>query len=247
MRAILPLIVCNLLFGQSPSNGLQNQVDTLIKLHDAWSAKAGTPGMSLTISPSIGSGPLMKFRLVAEGAPQGPYSLVAWPVTQKSPSEALKGVTLNASGLAICAGVPGTCGSPDKPDDPIDITLRPAPGEPVRLGLISTDGATKLFARLVPVPIRGEDHGCSAEATLLTPGAELLLITGSGFPANGEITVGSDSEGERHDLKGKSDAEGRYTGALLPSKQGVAKGVVHVRLKSAKCAPAVSIPWGRRD
>lgn len=246
VRAILPLIVCNL-FGQPSSNGSQNQVDALIRMHDAWGAKAGTPGMSLIISPSIGTGPLMKFRLVAEGAPKGSYSLVAWPLAQKGPSEMLKGVTLNASGLAICAGIPGTCGSSDKPDDPIDVTLQLAPGEPVRLGLISTDGATKLFAKLVPVPIRGEDRGCTAEATLLTPGAELLLITGSGFPASAEIMMDSDSEGEHHDWKGKSDADGRYAGAVLPYKQGIANGVVNVSLRSTKCAPAVSVPWGRRN
>jgi len=231
-------------FGQAPSIS-QNQVDSIVKMHDAWGVKASTHGTSLTISPSIGSGPLMRFRLVAEGAPKGPYSLVAWPVTQKGPSEMLKGVTLNASGLAICAGSPGTCGSAAKPEDPIDITLRPGPGEPVRLGLISTDGTTRIFGKLVPVPIRGEDAGCSAEATLLTPNAELVLINGSGFPAGADIATATDSEGEHHNGTSKADADGRYASAILPVKQGVAKGRVNVTLRAEKCAPSISVPWGR--
>jgi hypothetical protein len=158
----------------------------------------------------------------------------------------LRGVTLDASGLAICAGKPNTCGSPDKPDDPIDLATRPAPGEPVRLGLVSEDGSAKVFAKLNPIPIRGEDRGCRVEATLLTPGAEAVLIEGSGFPPSRQATFDSDSEGERHRGNVKMDAEGAYTGLVLPYTKGVASGTLHVTLKSGKCAPALSVPWGRR-
>lgn len=89
----------------------------------------------------------------------------------------------------------------DKPSDPIDLVSRPAAGEPLRFGLVSEDGATKVFAKIVPVALRGEDRGCTVEGTLLTPAAELVLIEGSGFPANSELKVDSDSEGERHSGK----------------------------------------------
>jgi hypothetical protein len=175
------------------------------------------------------------------------YALVAWPVTQRGPSQVLSGVTLDASGLAICAGAPGTCGSADRPNDPIDLPIQPVAGEPVRLGLVSKDGATKVFAKTVPVPLRGEDRGCAVEGILLTPGAELVLIEGSGFPSNTEVKMESDSEGERHGGKGQADPGGRYSTAVLPYKQGVARGTLNVTLKSAGCSPAVSIPWGRRN
>jgi hypothetical protein len=174
------------------------------------------------------------------------YSLVSWPVTQKGPSEALAGVTLDPSGLAICAGTPGTCAG-DKPKDPVNFTLRPHPGEPVRLGLVSADGAVQVFAKVVPVPLRGEDRGCTVEGVLLTPGSELVLIEGSGFPANGELTMDSDSEGERHSAAGKIGADGRYASAILPYKQGVLRGSVKVNLKATSCSPSVTVPWGRRN
>ena len=224
-----------------------NPAENLVRMHEAW-GKASTSGTSLVIKEFTRSGQTIKFRLIADGLPKdGVYSLLAWPVTQKGPGEVLKGVTLDASGLAVCAGLPGTCGSADKPNDPIDLVLQPVPGEPVRFGLASVDGAINVFARVVPIPLRGEDKGCSVEAVLLTPGAKLVLIVGSGFPSNSELTMDSNSEGERHGGKGRSDAEGRYLSAILPYKQGVRGGILKVNLKAAACGPSVSVPWGRRN
>jgi hypothetical protein len=189
----------------------------------------------------------MKLRLIADGVPKDAvYSLVMWPVTQKGPSEVLKGVTLDSSGLAVCAGKPGTCGMSDKPNDPIDLTVQPVPGEPVRLGLVSADGATKVFAKVVPNPLHGEDRGCGIDAILLTPGAELVLIAGSGFPGGADVTMDSASEGEHRGGKGKADAEGRYVSAIMPYVQGIAAGVTTVKLEAGKCRPSVQVPWGRR-
>jgi hypothetical protein len=232
----------------SVSGSVGNAAENLIRMHEAWDSKASTPGTSLVIKESTRSGQIIKFRLIAGGVPKrGIYSLLAWPVTQKGPSEVLKGVKLDASGLAICAGTPGACGSVDKPDDPIDISVRPVPGEPVRFGLISEDGATKVFAKAVPVPLSGEDNGCRVEATLITPAAELVLIIGSGFASNSEVIMDSNSEGERHSAKGKTDADGRYISAIMPHKSGLARGVAKVSLKGAQCAPSVGVQWGRRS
>jgi hypothetical protein len=130
---------------RSGSGSVQDAAANLSRMHEAWGAKASTPNASLTIKESGRSGQVIKFRLYAGGVPKAAvYSIVAWPVTQKGPSEVLKGVTLDESGLAICAGASGTCGSADKPNDPIDLNLTAIPGEPVRLGLVSADGATKV-------------------------------------------------------------------------------------------------------
>jgi hypothetical protein len=225
--------------------GVQDAASNLVKMHDVWGAKASTPNTLLTIKEFARSGKIVKFRLYAEGAAKDQiYSIVTWPVTQRGPSEQLTGVTLDANGLAICAGTPGTCGG-DKPNDPIDLIFMPAPGEPVRLGLVSQDGATKMFAKAVPVPLHGEDRGCTIDAVLLTAQAELVLIEGSGFPANGEVNMDSESAGERHSGQGKVDANGRYMSAILPYKLGVQRGTLKAALKSAGCSPSVSVPWGR--
>jgi len=226
---------------------VQQSAENLVRMHEGWGSKASTPGTSLVLNESTRSGQIVKFTLIAAGVPTGQdYTLVSWPVTQKGPSEVLRGVTLDASGLAICAGTAGTC-SANKPNDPIEVNLRPIPGEPVRLGLVSADGATKIFAKAVPVPLRGEDRGCRVEATLLTPGAELILIEGAGFASGSDVTMDSESEGERHGAKGKADADGHYESALLPYRAGAVKGTTKVRLEADKCAPSVSVQWGRRN
>ena len=215
-------------------------------MHQAWGPKASTPGAVLTIMESARSGPVIKFRLFASGVPHdGVYTLVSWPVTQKVPGEVLTGVTLRSTGLAVCAGAPGTCGGADNPDDPIDIPLQPVPGEPVRLGLVSADGASRVFATLVPLPLRGEDRGCMVEATLLTPRGELVLVEAAGLPANTTVTLDSDSAGERHSGKEKADADGRLASALLPFKKGETGGTLKVDVKAPRCSPSVSIPWGQ--
>ena len=58
--------------------------------------------------------------------------------------------------------------------------------------------------------------------------------------------MASVSEGERHGGPGKVDAEGHYVSAILPYVKGVAAGTIKVTLTAAKCAPTVSVAWGRR-
>jgi hypothetical protein len=74
----------------------------------------------------------------------------------------------------------------------------------------------------------------------------VVLIVGSGFPSNADLTMDSGSEGERHSGKGKADADGRYRSVLLPYVLNVARGTTTVNLTAANCSPRVSFPWGRR-
>jgi hypothetical protein len=181
------------------------------------------------------------------GLPAGKtYSLVSWPITEKNPVTVMDGVTVDSSGIAICAGTANTCKG-DKPNDPIDLVLRPISGEPVRLGLVSDDGAVKVFAKTVPIPLRGTDHGCTIDAVLLTPEAELVWIEGSGFMPNSNLTVSSSSAGEVRGDDKIANADGSYRTAILPYVEGLSHGVVTASLKSAKCSPSVKIPWGHPD
>jgi hypothetical protein len=229
---------------QNPQEAAAN----LVRMHQAWGPAASSPNTKLSLQEQGRSSAGITFRLLAEGlSKDGMYTLVAWPVNQRGPIEAMKGIMIGDSGVAVCAGKPGTCGSPGKPNDPIDLKLNPIAGEPVRLGLVSADQSSRVFVKLVPVPIRGEDRGCAIEAILLTPGSELVLIDGIGFPPSADVTMDTDSEGERHAGQGKVGADGRYSTAILPYKQGTARGTAKVNLKSDKCSPVLSFPWGRRN
>lgn len=220
----------------------------LTAMHEAWGPRASTPNVSLTIVEESRTGADFRYALRATGIRSGTvFTLMSWPVTQRGPAEVLQGVTFDDKGMAICAGRAGTCGNPAFPNDPIHIPFRAVPGEPVRLAIVSSDGLIKAFAKIVPLPLQGENKGCRVSATLLTPGAELLFIEGTGFTPNAELTMSTESEGEKHDLKGKDDAQGRFISALLPFKQGLTRGTVKILLNGGGCSPAVSVPWGKRE
>jgi hypothetical protein len=215
-------------------------------MHDAWGVRASSPGSGLALVERSHSGAEFRYRLQGTGIPAGAlFTLLAWPVTQRGPAEVLRGVTFNDAGVAVCTGRAGTCGDPAKPDDPIEIPFRPVPGEPVRVGVVSHDGAVEAFAKIVPLPLQGEDKGCQVSAALLTAGAELVFVEGTGFTPNTELSMVTNSEGEKHDVKGKVDSQGRYISALLPYKQGLTRGTANIRLKGKACSPSVDVSWGK--
>lgn len=238
-------------FGQndppSSQTDLQKSVQNLMKVQAAWGPKASTPNMSLSIKETSRSGETIKFGLFSDTLPKDKtYSIVSWPITQEKLSAILSGVMFNSDGVAICAGLPNTCAG-GKPNDPIELVTQPVPGEPVRFGVVSNDGASKAFAGIVPLPIKAEDRGCTLEAVLLTPGATLLWNEGSGFAPGSEVTFEGDSEGERQSKTDRADSDGHYIFSILPYKQGVAKGTIKITLRSTKCSPSVTVPWGPRN
>jgi len=155
--------------------------------------------------------------MIAKGLPrESTYTLLQWPVTQKGPTENLRGVTLDESGQAVCAAKPGTC-SPDKPDDPIDLVFNPVAGAPYRLALVSSqDKNIRALTKIVPVPIQAEDKGCTLQSVLLTPGAEFMAIEGSGFAPNHDVRLESESGKEHHGGTVRSDREGRLVTGIVP-------------------------------
>lgn len=77
-------------WGQAGSDS--NSAENLVRMHEAWGPKASTKNTSLAIQEFSRSGQVIRLRLVAKGIPKDAiYSIVAWPVTQKGPSEVLKG------------------------------------------------------------------------------------------------------------------------------------------------------------
>lgn len=219
-----------------------NALPAPVRMHDAWGERSNSPHTTLTIKEASRSADESQFRLYTTGVPKGTvFSLIAWPITQRGPIEIMEGITVDSDGLAVCPGL-DTCGAPGKPSGPLEVPWNPLPGEPLRLGLMSADGRLKLYAKLVAAPLRGEDQGCRVEATLLTPGAEMITIEGSGFPTGSEVIMDSGTEKEPRAVKGNTDSYGRYLSAILPYKQGLPSGTLKVTLKSSKCSPTVTVP-----
>ena len=212
--------------------------------------KMTTPGISVETRESgrtsANGQPLVRYNAFVHGAPKDQlYALLEWPITQASPSELMKGLTISESGLVICAGrAPEQCVG-EKRDDPVNFVITAAKGEVFRIALISEDGNTKIFFAVVPDPIVTKDKGCSLEAIRLLPRFELTLLRAKGYQPNEELLYASKSYDEAKEQHVKADEDGTFTSALLPFVKNKQNGKTDVRLQGASCSPALSFEWGK--
>lgn len=191
-----------------------------------------------------GSFMAVSYRLVAKGLPaEKTYTLVTVSFDLKT-APVMQGVTLDGAGMAICAGRDGTCGNSAKPNDPIDLVIPAAKGEPKRFGLVSDDGESKAFAYAVPFPLRSENHGCSIESLLLLQNGEAVLLHGGGFPPGADVRYDTSSEGESHSANLRADESGNVWSVALPFVAGKSHGATKASFKSGSCNPSLTYQWG---
>ena len=223
-------------------------IKSLADVQKNWGAKMNSDGASITLKEMsrkrTSEGTAISYRLIGSGLPADRIYSILTPALDLQYSPTRPGVTLDAKGQAICAGKPGTC-SGERPNDPIDITVFAARGEPKRFALASEDNELHAFAYVVPFPIIGKDKACTAEALLLMPNAQALLIHGTGFTPGGEIRFVEALEGETRERASKSDAEGALYEVAVPFVAGKASGKARVILQSSACNPSVSFDWGK--
>jgi hypothetical protein len=173
------------------------------------------------------------------------YTIVTWPANRLKAQDGMSGVTLDTSGLAECAGTPGSCRGAG-PNSPIDLQFTPVKSEPIRLALVSEDDKhLRAFLNFVPIPNRAVEKGCSLEEVMLSPHSSLVGLQGAGYEANADVQFKSESEGEHHDGQLKADSEGNFFFALGQGVKGKEMGVTKLSASSHGCSLSLSIPWGK--
>jgi hypothetical protein len=224
-----------------------DSVQRLVAMQGAWGPKANSTGAVLTLvegsrSTAEGHG-VVRYRMVTSGLPKEKvYSLLMWQLGGQ-PQSVMSGITIDASGTAVCAGKPGTCRG-DKADDPIDLAMQAGLGEVKRVALMSEDKSIHAFASVVPFPNRTTDGACTVEATLVTPKAEAVMLSATGFKPETTLDIEMNSEGEIQHPAGKTDASGAHEWVVLPFKKGLTKGRARVSVHSGACNPSLSFAWG---
>ena len=242
-RMILSIVAMVLL---ASAQGLDS-VQKLVAMQSAWGPKANSTGAVLTLvegsrTTAEGHG-VVRYRMVTSSLSKDKtYSLLMWQLGGQ-PQAVMSGITIDASGIAIYAGKPGTCRG-DKPDDPIDLAMQAGLGEVKRVALITDDKSIHAFANVVPFPNRATDNGCTVEATLVTPKAEAVMLSATGFKPETALDIEMNPEGEIQRPAGKTDANGAYEWVVLPFKKGLTKGRSRVSVHSGNCKPSVSFAWG---
>jgi hypothetical protein len=226
----------------------RSKVELLAKLQKHFGKEMNSPGVELSLKETnrsrSGDRTLVTYSLYGVGLPADTTYTLIQVQLDSTVTKVMEGVTLNSKGEAICAGREGTCRG-DGPNDPIDLVAYGGKGEPKRFGLISNDGAhVKGFVAVVPFPNAKSDNGCRLESIIGTPNGELTFIQGTGFQPNADLTIDSESYGEKHHDRSTAQADGSYFLALLPYVAGKKSGNTTIEVKSNNCDPKLTFEWG---
>lgn len=233
---------------QDLTSEMRSKVELLAKLQKHFGKDMSSPGIELSLKETnrsrSGDRTLVTYSLYGVGLhPNATYTLVQVQL-DGTMANVMEGVTLNGKGEAVCAGRQGTC-SGEKPDDPIDLVVFAGKAEPKRFGLISNDEEpVKGFVAVVPFPNAKSDKRCRLESVIGSVNGELTFIQGSGFEPNEELTIDSESYGEKHHDKSTAQADGSYFSALLPFVTGKKSGKTTIEVKARNCAPKLTFEWG---
>jgi hypothetical protein len=249
MRALLALafLFSFHAFAQNVPIQAQAHAGDILQSHRAWGDKMNTKDAKLTLKEVSRKGNNITAQFYAEGLPKKwIYSLMSFPIGGANASILLTGITLDADGRAVCSGKPGECGKQGHPNAPVTLRLAPGNGEPLRFALMAkTDQTVRAALNFVPFPLSATDKGCKAEAVILEPGAGVVHIEASGFPAGATVTLSSDANGKTAQKQIKASAKGEVASTLMPSRGTEKQGTMRVQLTGPACAPSVTVPWSR--
>ncbi len=157
---------------------------------------------------------------------------------------------------------PPDCTATMQPHQPVEIEVTVAPGEAVRVALLSADRKRGAAASAIPFPLANADKGCRLQVILGMKDAALVLIEGTGFPASTPLTFEAITGESTRPLHPKTTADGRLVMPLLAGAKGQTSGETTVRFAGVNhtpslatpsaappppdpdCAPSVSYHWG---
>lgn len=195
-------------------------------------------------------GNFTRYRIYAEGVQEGkPYILALLKIGTFSKDVQIisRAAFVNRKGLLLTRKPNAAEEDGETVDTGVefDLGMQAANGEPLRFLLRSEDNKVFIPGTLVPFPILSSENGCKLEARLAVPEGQAVLIYADGFPPNSEVSVLSDSAGEKKEAKHTADAAGHIQFVDLPFVTGKDSGVVTDSISTKECAVSVSIPWGR--
>lgn len=159
------------------------------------------------------------------------------------------------------AAPPPSCTDTMQPQQPVEIAVTAAPGEAIRVALMSEDRKHGAANNAVPFPVENTDKGCNLEVILGMKDAALVLIEGTGFPPNTPLKLDVVTGANTRELHPRAAANGQIVVPLLTGAKGQTSGQTTVRFAGvnhtpslqtsttppapdSECAPAVSFPWG---
>lgn len=116
-------------------------------------------------------------------------------------------------------------------------------GEPCSVGLISTDGSIKAFAKVYPFPLQASDGPCHLTLEMLTSDGKTFGVIGRGFPPNRVVESVSQSGSEVIRGQQQVNKNGDFGAVVLPANvSGDTRASYGIN--SSACKVKVDYEWG---
>jgi hypothetical protein len=227
------------------------KIEQLAKLQKHFGKDMNSPGVELSLKEVSRSHSadrtLVTYGLYATGFPPKASFTLYQVQLDGSVVKTLERVTLTKQGQAICGGEGSVCQG-NGPDDPVDLIVYAAKGEPKRFALFSDDEShSKGFVSVVPFPNAATDKGCKLESVIGTQNGELTFIQGSGFKSNADLNIDGQSYGEDRQYTAKASMDGSYFATLMPYVLGKKSGKTVFEVKSRTCSTKLTFEWGENS
>jgi hypothetical protein len=188
------------------------------------------------------------YNFKVKGLPQdATYTMEFWPVGGQVHSfqTIASGLKINSEGFVVCSPTMA-CGDKNQAEYALEVAMRTYKGGTLRFVLTSEKDRKEFVTGIAtPFPIRSTNNGCQLEIVRLSPKGEVLLLSGSGYPANQDIVIQGNSAGEDHMETVHTDAQGHFQSSELPFVTGKSSGSLDLRVtQGADCHPSISAEWG---
>jgi hypothetical protein len=270
---------------QLKQNEVINMALRLAAVEARWGPEMSTPGMSVVLSETgrtkaADGSTELTYRITGTGFTQGErLTLIRWPLDGGA-QNVMSSLMVGTDGTVVCGAAQPSANEPSAPgaapaapkapactttmqaNAPVEIHATVAAGEPIRVALVGDTEKNGAALTLVPFPIANEDQGCQLQVIRGVKDAAMVLVEGTGFPANTPLKVDSMTGSSTRTLHPKTTPDGRMVFAVMPEAKGQAAGQTTVTfagvthfpsLETDKnppppdptCKPSVTFAWGR--
>jgi hypothetical protein len=161
----------------------------------------------------------------------------------------MSGFVVDSAGRVDCPAGPlapgDTCAHCTLPLDQIVLAATGyLTAEPYRLGLVSADAATAVYAEAFPFPMETRSDSLSLHLELARADGLQFAVVGEGYPPGQEIGVTLRSDDRSTGYKMTVPVEGRFRIVVYPQVAGKRSGFASITVEHGKRRLTLDWPWG---
>jgi hypothetical protein len=220
-----------------------------------WLGASPTPDVELQLvavgRDTVGSHARVRLKALALGFAPGEH-LAAWDFHAGERRGACleSGFVVDSTGRVVCdprtRAATDTCAACMVPLDQVILTATGyAPGEPYRIGVVSSDGRRRAYAETIPNPVESVVDSMRIHLEMMDPFGLDYVVVGEGFRPGSKIGVSTRSGDQSGTQKMIVPASGTFRLEVLPQIAGAPTGFTSVTITAGHRHLTLDWEWGR--